>query len=121
VVEVGETGGFLVDAATAGLTGCRFAAIVGLTGRWFAAVVVGLTRRRFATARYGSEGSTTTACWESAGSRRGSGVGAPDRDVVDPSLSASLFVMGISASGSGSTVAGGLASTSLRDDGRRGQ
>jgi len=41
----GEIGGFLADPATAGLTGHRFAAVVGLTGRWFPAAVVGLTRR----------------------------------------------------------------------------
>lgn len=114
----GEIGGFLADPATAGLTGRRFAAVVGLTGHWFPAAVVGLTRRRFGTARCGSEGSTTIACWESEGSRRGRGAGAPGGDVVGP-LPVSLFATVLSTSGS--TDAGGSATASLRDDGRRGQ
>jgi hypothetical protein len=115
-IEVGETGGFLVDAAAAGLTGRRLVTVVGLIGRWFV-VVVGLTKRRFAAACCGSEGSTMAACCESAGSRRGSRAGAPapDGDVV--CLSASLFVTGISLSGSAD--ARGSATASLRDN-RRG-
>lgn len=112
VAEVGETGGFLVDAD---FTGCRFVAVVGLTGRWFAAVV-GLTRRLFVTVRCGSEGSTMTACWESAGSGSGRGGGAAGGAVVDPCFPASLFKTGISSSGS--AVAGESTTVSLRDDGR---